>query len=408
MKAIKSGETSAGKLVQTAPGSYITAIDINYKCRDWSTHTTRTHVFAVESFLASVSERDANIIQDLTITALDYTKGSGRPHEQPLAAIVWETPKIRPDVYEELGKGETHRLGSLIYSSDLGLGGVIHTTLADNKSFVLNSGLLVTQVGAEIDLLIEPSGNPKIRNDVTEDERKSAEEFLIEAKSYSGKFKMGLNNALYRTVMSSALSSAKMNLKHIYQTQCRLRQLVEAMQIYLHRNNPYGGEVLESKNGETYHLAGDLVRVSRCQRIENFTINWSRRWKGECIAEFPVNISGKGDLTFLEIHTRRIVKQPSQVPCDTLPDNIYVRNNKGTFYEISKQATISRTSLKFEADNLLSEVRINRGANYDEFEAEGPHSQHPADPATSQAISVRPDPDDEDEVIDISCHGRSR
>jgi hypothetical protein len=96
MKAIKSGATSAGKLVQTAPGSYITAIDINYKCRDWSTHTTRTHVFGVESFVASVSEWDANIIQDLTITALDYTKGSGRPHEQPLAFIVWETPKIRP------------------------------------------------------------------------------------------------------------------------------------------------------------------------------------------------------------------------------------------------------------------------------------------------------------------------
>jgi hypothetical protein len=112
------------------------------------------------------------------------------------------------------------------------------------------------------------------------------------------------------------------------------------------------------------------VRVSKCQRIQNFTINWSRRWKDECIAEFPVNISGKGELTFLDIQTRRIVMQPTQVPCDTLPDNIYVRNSKGTFYEINKQATISRTSLKFEADHLLSEVRINRGANYDEFDAE--------------------------------------
>jgi hypothetical protein len=170
--------------------------------------------------------------------------------------------------------------------------------------------------------------------------------------------------------MSSALSSAKMNLKHIYQTQCRIRQLVEAMQIYLHRNNPDGGDILESRNGETYHLAGDLVRVSKCQRIQNFTINWSRRWKDACIAQFPVNISGISELTFLDIQTRRIIKQPTQVPCDTLPDNIYVRNNEGTFYEINKQASISRTSLKFEADHLLSEVRINRGTNYDEFDAE--------------------------------------
>jgi hypothetical protein len=116
MRALKPGETSAGKLQQTAPGSYITAIDINYKCRDWSTHTTRTHVFEMESFVASVSERDANIIQDLTISVLNYTKGHGHPKEQPLTVIVWETPLIHPDTYEELGVGETHRLGNLIYS----------------------------------------------------------------------------------------------------------------------------------------------------------------------------------------------------------------------------------------------------------------------------------------------------
>ena len=68
--------------------------------------------------------------------------------EQPLASIAWDTPDIQPDEYETLGEGETHKLGNLIYASELGLGGVIHSTSEDEKPFVLNSGILVSRTNA--------------------------------------------------------------------------------------------------------------------------------------------------------------------------------------------------------------------------------------------------------------------
>jgi hypothetical protein len=352
-----------------APGSYITPIDIDYKCKDWSTHTTSTKVFEVQSFAASVSESDPNIAQDLTATALRYNNGSGHPIEQPLAVVVWDTPGIQPDEYEELGVGVTHKLGSLIYASDLGLGSVVHTTSPDQQSFVLNSGLLVVKMDAEVDVMLDHEGILESLSNTSSRSYKTWL-FLSEAKKYSRKTKVKLSNALYRTVMSAALSSAKLNLRHIFQTQCRLRQLVEATRIHQHKNNPNGGDLLETNNGEVLEIVGDLVRVSKCKEVINFTIIWSRKWKGTCITEFPVNISGQPNISFVDIQSRRLVKIPSNIPCETLPKEIFLRDDEGNYFEVGRQGSIRKTSMRFDVDQLVSEVKINRARNWDQFETE--------------------------------------
>ena len=102
-----------------------------YKCRDWSTHTTTSNIYTIETYDGSISEGDVNIEQGVTVSPLEYSSGSAHPMEQPLSIIVWDVPVVEPDNYETLGSGETHKLGNLIYASDLGLGGVIHSTSED-------------------------------------------------------------------------------------------------------------------------------------------------------------------------------------------------------------------------------------------------------------------------------------
>ena len=63
-EAVKTRVTPAGTLNEHASGNSITPINIIYKCRDWSTHTTSTKVFEVHSFEASISEGEPIIAQD--------------------------------------------------------------------------------------------------------------------------------------------------------------------------------------------------------------------------------------------------------------------------------------------------------------------------------------------------------
>ena len=207
-------------------------------------------MYTIETYEGSISDGDTDIAQGLTVSPLSYKSGSAHSMEQPLSTIAWDTPAIQLDRYEVLGEGETHKLGNLVYASDLGLGGVVHSTSEEKGAFLLNSGILVTIIDGVKDTF-----------------------------KYSRKTKVKLSNALYRTVMSAALSSAKLNLRQIFKTQCQLRQLVEATRIHQHRNNPDGGDLLESNEGMVYELLGDIIRVSRCREIRIFVITWSRRWE---------------------------------------------------------------------------------------------------------------------------------
>ena len=106
--------------------------------------------------------------------------------EQPLSTIVWDAPKVEADNYKELGSGETHKLGNLIYASELGLGGVIHSTSEDKESFVLNSGILVTIINGVKDTLI--SHNDLILGRMSNNTVKfKSWLFMNEAKKYSRK-----------------------------------------------------------------------------------------------------------------------------------------------------------------------------------------------------------------------------
>jgi len=127
---------------------------------------------------------------------------------------------------------------------------------------------------------------------------------------------------------------------------------------------------MEGGNGEVFEILGDLVRVSKCEKIVNFTITWSRRWKGGCILEFPVNITGYNKTAFVDIQSRRLVMSPSNTPCDTLPKVIFLRNESGTYFEVNSEGLVRRTSMRFEVDQLVSEVKINRAQEWDEFETE--------------------------------------
>ena len=170
--------------------------------------------------------------------------------------------------------------------------------------------------------------------------------------------------------MSASMSTARLNLRRIFSTQCELRKLVEATRIHQHRNNPDGGDLLESNLGRTYEILGDVVRVSKCRNITNFVIIWSRRWQGHCYSEFPTNISNMTGTHFVDIHTRRLVKVPSKIPCDKMPRAIYIRSPEGVYFEVTRQGLSRRTKLKFNEDHLISEVNINMDNNWDSFETE--------------------------------------
>ena len=119
-----------------------------------------------------------------------------------------------------------------------------------------------------------------------------------------------------------------------------------------------------------YKLLGDLVRVSKCRGIRNFTIIWSRRWKKNCYAEFPGNITGLPDTHFVDMNSRRLVRTPSKIPCEKMPRVIYIRSNEGTYYEIARQGWARKTQLSFRDDHLISKVNINMDHNWDNFETE--------------------------------------
>ena len=140
--------------------------------------------------------------------------------ELPLSIIVWDTPTVEPDNYETLGSGETHKLGNLIYATELGLGGVIHSTSDGRNTFVLNSGILVTIITGVKDVFT--SHDKLLLGDLRNDTVNFRSWlFLKDAKRYSRRSKIKLSNALYRTVMSAAMSTAKLNLRRIFRTQKR-------------------------------------------------------------------------------------------------------------------------------------------------------------------------------------------
>jgi len=113
-----------------------------------------------------------------------------------------------------------------------------------------------------------------------------------------------------------------------------------------------------------------VVRVSKCKNITELKIIWSRRWQGNCFAEFPTNISNLPGTYFVDIHTRRLVKTPSKIPCEQMPKAIYIRSSEGTYYEVTREGLSRRTKLRFKEDHLISEVNINVNNIYDSFETE--------------------------------------
>jgi hypothetical protein len=53
-----------------------------------------------------------------------------------------------------------------------------------------------------------------------------------------------------------------------------------------------------------------------------------------------------------------------------LPKEIFLRDNEGDYFEINRQGSIRKTSMRFDTDQLISEVNINRERNWDQFDRE--------------------------------------
>ena len=70
LKAVKTKDSPAGRIQEVNTGSLTTPVVITYQCRDWSSHTTSTRVYTVESYDGSISEGDENIEQGVTRSTL--------------------------------------------------------------------------------------------------------------------------------------------------------------------------------------------------------------------------------------------------------------------------------------------------------------------------------------------------
>ena len=79
---------------------------------------------------------------------------------------------------------------------------------------------------------------------------------------------------------------------------------------------------------------GEALRLEECQRIDRYTVYWDRRVNDTCYHQFPVKTPLLGELRFLNIQDRKLVREGLKRPCTTTPMETYIKDGTNSIWHM--------------------------------------------------------------------------
>jgi len=329
LQAAATKLTRWGKLYKIDNANYATNLGIKYHCRDWRRIQEHQTMFTITIWKGFANEATSDIKQTLTETLMNVHQQSVHPAEKPKSIIAWNKPIISPNEWEIVGTGTTHKLGNLLYSGSLALGGIVRLTEKYKKEYLLNNGLLVVNELAN-----------QTKGGVERAIEDSMVEFRNEGKQWADGVKVEMDQVISRTMLASAAATAKVNIARMYRQTCRINRILDAMRTHSFRNMPSAGKILNDKPGFVYQQLGELVQSNRCQTLSNFKVIWNRKSREACTLEFPI-IFSDNRTAYLNILNREITNVPTRVQCKEIQTEIYVRTDSGGYAKVDKDGQLT-------------------------------------------------------------------
>jgi hypothetical protein len=344
-----------------------------------------------------VADQFKNIKQDLTLTELSFVDGIGVPNELPLSLIVWDnSTELIHDKYKPIANVTVNEVGRYLMAIGTNLGGSIigrDTVIREQNgvnisvdSIRLSNGLLVERTSPAMDLLeplvmsmdfvengISKKGGRKRRDTFMGPRgdhrgthiwssahpsfsKEQHQKFLDNAKAYAetlGDIKHLSYVDSNAGVMFETLSN---NFRSLYRLNCEVRQSQANFLTHLLELFPNLAKRFVATQGETMSQHGELVVINKCRKVENFKINWSRRIKGRCFGNFPIEIDNK--TLYLNLITREASTKMHLIDCRDIPSRTFIKVTNRTYVSIDQHGTFDNHTVEFNDRRFMSTPRF--------------------------------------------------
>ena len=94
-------------------------------------------------------------------------------------------------------------------------------------------------------------------------------------------------------------------------------------------------EFIFPEPGKLVTEVGDGLLLHSCQPIHTYHIYWNQTYNNTCYTTFPVTSIKLDTVRFLELSTRRLVKQGHEIPCNKRAPLWYIRDVKNHIWQLN-------------------------------------------------------------------------
>jgi hypothetical protein len=236
--------------------------------------------------------------------------GACKVIEDSKSALVWAPGQGTLVNYRDLGPYEITKICEMVLISELGVGGTVVTKAAG--TYLLDNGYLIEGNGTDPRNLTDLWANA---NEYVDNTKSGVQRDIMEA-----------------THLGRIILAQKYFNIGISQKVCQLQQQFDEMKEFV-----LGGLFLYPRKGYRFVRQGAALLANKCKRISNYTIQWSRKVRGRCFAELPVQATGS-TLRFLNPLTMKLTNDSQTLNCSQVThEKYFVTNSAGDTYQVEVQ-----------------------------------------------------------------------